>query len=126
MHHKRIARISGEGRVDRGRGCVEYQHTQIGRSGKQIRPPHTLALDRTLRVAVILLRKRAELYEALVEEGYTRRRRRGDDRTVFLSEDPWKPQVFVHDDGWVYFRRQPPRETSADPYRYGRSPNETP
>jgi len=56
-----------------------------------------------------VLRKRAELYEALVEEGYIRRRRRGDDRTVFLSEDPWKPQVFVHDDGWVYFRRQPPR-----------------
>ncbi len=56
-----------------------------------------------------VLRKRAELFEALVEEGYARRRRQGDDRTVFLSEDPWKPQIVVHDDGWVYFRRQPPR-----------------
>jgi hypothetical protein len=56
-----------------------------------------------------VLRKRAELYEALVREGYVRRRRQGVDRTVFLSEDPWKPQVIVHDDGWVYFKRQPPR-----------------
>lgn len=55
-----------------------------------------------------VLRKRAELYEALVHEGYVRRLRR-DDRTVFLSETPWKPRVIVHDDGWVYFRREPPR-----------------
>lgn len=56
-----------------------------------------------------VLRRRAEVFEALTQEGYIRRRRQGDDRTVFLSEDPWKPQVVVHDDGWVYFRRQPPR-----------------
>lgn len=56
-----------------------------------------------------VLRKRAELFDTLVQEGYARRRRQGTDRTVFLSEDPWKPQVVVHDDGWVYFRRQPPR-----------------
>lgn len=56
-----------------------------------------------------VLRKRAELFEALVQEGYVRRKRQGEDRTVFLSEDPWKPQVIVHDDGWVYFKRQPPR-----------------
>lgn len=62
-----------------------------------------------VREAQEVLRKRAELFEALVQEGYVRRRRQGDDRTVFLSEDPWKPQVIVHDDGWVYFRRQPPR-----------------
>jgi len=55
-----------------------------------------------------VLRKRAELYEALVKEGYVRRLRRNE-RTVFLSEDPWKPRVIVHDDGWVYFRREPPR-----------------
>jgi hypothetical protein len=55
-----------------------------------------------------VLRKRAELYESLVREGYTRRLRKTD-RTVFLSEDPWKPRVIVHDDGWIYFRREPPR-----------------
>lgn len=55
-----------------------------------------------------VLRRRAELYEALVREGYVRRLRR-DERTVFLSEDPWKPRVIVHDDGWVYFKREPPR-----------------
>jgi len=55
-----------------------------------------------------VLRKRAELFESLVREGYTRRLRKND-RTVFLSEDPWKPRVVVHDDGWIYFKREPPR-----------------
>lgn len=63
----------------------------------------------TVRAEDDVLRRRAEVFEALTQEGYLRRRRQGDDRTVFLSEDPWKPQVVVHDDGWVYFRRQPPR-----------------
>jgi hypothetical protein len=55
-----------------------------------------------------VLRYRAQVFQSLVEEGYRRRIRRGD-RTIFLSEDPWKPRVIVHDDGWVYFRREPPR-----------------
>ncbi|MDP2311758.1 MAG: hypothetical protein Q8P41_02560 [Pseudomonadota bacterium] len=55
-----------------------------------------------------VLRKRAEVYAALVKEGYVRRIRKND-RTVFLSNQPWKPRVIVHDDGWVYFKRQPPR-----------------
>ncbi len=55
-----------------------------------------------------VLRARAALFEVLVQEGYTRRQRK-DDRTVFLSEEPWKPRVIVHDDGWMYFRREPPR-----------------
>ncbi|MFN7143708.1 MAG: hypothetical protein ACK4YP_08040 [Myxococcota bacterium] len=55
-----------------------------------------------------VLRRRAAVFQELVDEGYTRRIRR-DDRTIFLSEDPWKPRVIVHDDGWVYFKRQPPR-----------------
>lgn len=51
---------------------------------------------------------RAQLYQTLKEEGY-RKGVHQDDRTVFRSYSPWKPQVIVHDDGWVYLKRQPPR-----------------
>lgn len=53
-------------------------------------------------------RARDALTQALREEGYSRRVRR-DDRTVFKSDSPWKPRVIVHDDGWVYLKREPPR-----------------
>lgn len=53
-------------------------------------------------------RKRAEVYAALKAQGYRKGRDLGD-RTVFLPEEPWRPRVIVHDDGWVYLKRQPPR-----------------
>jgi hypothetical protein len=55
-----------------------------------------------------VLEARAKVFQKLVDEGY-RRRIRKKDRTVFLSEEPWQPRVIVHDDGWIYFRREPPR-----------------
>ena len=51
---------------------------------------------------------RAELFEVLTAEGY-RKGEHKNDRTVFASRTPWKPKVTVHDDGWVYVQRQPPR-----------------
>ncbi len=53
-------------------------------------------------------RKRAELYQELRDQGYRKGARKGDYQ-VFLSPTPWKPRVFVHDDGWVTVKRQPPR-----------------
>jgi hypothetical protein len=53
-------------------------------------------------------RKRAELYQQLRDQGYRKGPRKGDYQ-VFLSPTPWKPRVFVHDDGWVTVKRQPPR-----------------
>ncbi len=53
-------------------------------------------------------RARAKLFQDLRDQGY----RRGDhknDRTVFKSYTPYYPRVIVHDDGWVYLRREPPR-----------------
>ncbi|MSQ00426.1 MAG: hypothetical protein EXR71_00865 [Myxococcales bacterium] len=44
----------------------------------------------------------------LRSEGYRRHERNGE-YTVFKAETPWHPQVWVHDDGWVSLRRQPPR-----------------
>lgn len=41
-------------------------------------------------------------------QGYRKGARKGDYQ-VFLSPTPWKPRVFVHDDGWVTVKRQPPR-----------------
>lgn len=53
-------------------------------------------------------RARAELVVALKREGYTRSEVRGE-YTVFKNKIPYKPQVWVHADGWVSLRRQPPR-----------------
>ncbi len=53
-------------------------------------------------------RARDALKLKLREEGYVRSERRGD-YTVFKNNTPWHPQVWVHDDGWVSLRRQPPR-----------------
>ncbi len=53
-------------------------------------------------------RKRAELYQELRDQGYRKGPRKGDYQ-VYLPPTPWKPRVFVHDDGWVTVRRQPPR-----------------
>ena len=44
----------------------------------------------------------------LRDEGYKRSEREGD-YTVFKSDTPYHPQVWLHDDGWVSLRRQPPR-----------------
>lgn len=53
-------------------------------------------------------RAKAALNQKLKDEGY-RKGVHQDDHTVFRSYQPWKPQVVVYDDGWVYLRRQPPR-----------------
>lgn len=53
-------------------------------------------------------RARAELYQALRDEGYRKGVHRGE-KTVFRSEVPWHPRVIVHDDGWVTLKREPPR-----------------
>lgn len=54
------------------------------------------------------LRKRAEVYQQLRELGYRKGKRKGEFQ-VFLSYNPWEPRVFVHDDGWILTKRQPPR-----------------
>lgn len=41
-------------------------------------------------------------------EGYKRSERKGD-YVVYKPDIPYHPQVWVHDDGWVSLRRQPPR-----------------
>ncbi len=53
-------------------------------------------------------RARDALKLKLREEGYKRSERKGD-YTVFKNDTPWHPQVWLHDDGWVSIRRQPPR-----------------
>jgi hypothetical protein len=53
-------------------------------------------------------RARDALKLRLREEGYKRSERRGE-YTVFKNDLPWHPQVWLHDDGWVSLRRQPPR-----------------
>lgn len=53
-------------------------------------------------------RARAALNQALRDEGYRKGEHRND-RTIFRSYTPWAPRVVVHDDGWVYLRREPPR-----------------
>ena len=69
---------------------------------------HVAGEEIDVRAEQEVLRRRAELFQALRDEGYVRQIRK-EDRTILLSEDPWKPRVVVHDDGWVYFTRQPPR-----------------
>jgi len=51
---------------------------------------------------------RAALNQSLRDEGYRKGEHR-DDRTIFRSYTPWEPRVIVHDDGWVYLKREPPR-----------------
>jgi hypothetical protein len=51
---------------------------------------------------------RAAITTALKEQGYRRKERVGD-AIVYKNDAPWKPQVWLHDDGWVDLRRQPPR-----------------
>lgn len=56
----------------------------------------------------MVARARAQLFQDLKDQGY----RKGDhrnDRTVFKSYTPYYPRVIVHDDGWVYLKREPPR-----------------
>lgn len=64
--------------------------------------------EAVIQEAPEVARKRAEVYAALKQQGYRKGRDLGD-RTVFLPEEPWGPRVIVHDDGWVYLKRQPPR-----------------
>jgi hypothetical protein len=44
----------------------------------------------------------------LRSEGYKRSEREGE-YTVFKSDVVYAPQVWVHDDGWVMLKKQPPR-----------------
>jgi hypothetical protein len=67
-------------------------------------PPMEIDVNESAEV----LRRRAEVYAVLEAQGYRKGRDLGD-RTVFLPESPWQPRVVVHDDGYVYFRPQPPR-----------------
>ncbi len=67
-------------------------------------------VDETVLVTGELEVKKArdELTLKLRTEGYKRAERHGD-YTVYKSEVPYHPQVWLHDDGWVSLRRQPPR-----------------
>lgn len=51
---------------------------------------------------------RDALTETLRDEGYKRIERKGE-YTVFKPDVPWHPQVWLHDDGWLTLKRQPPR-----------------
>lgn len=53
-------------------------------------------------------RARAQLFQELKDQGY-RKGDHKDDRTIFRSYTPYHPRVVVHDDGWVYLQREPPR-----------------
>jgi len=55
-----------------------------------------------------VMRARDELFLSLREEGYVRHEREGD-YTVFLNDVPYMPQVWLHDDGWITLKGQPPR-----------------
>ena len=54
------------------------------------------------------MRARDELFLSLREEGYVRHERQGD-YTVFKNDVPYMPQVWLHDDGWITLKGQPPR-----------------
>jgi hypothetical protein len=54
------------------------------------------------------LRRRAELYQELRDNGYRKGKRKGE-FTVFNAYVPWQPRVLVHDDGWILVKRAPPR-----------------
>ena len=78
-------------------------------------PPEAVVLgdeevDETVLVTGELEVKKArdELTLKLRSEGYKRAERHGD-YTVYKSEIAYHPQVWLHDDGWVSLRRQPPR-----------------
>lgn len=78
-------------------------------------PPEAAVLgdddvDETVLVTGELEVKKArdELTLKLRSEGYRRAERHGD-YTVYKSDIPYHPQVWLHDDGWVSLRRQPPR-----------------
>lgn len=68
------------------------------------------AVDETVIVYgdVEVKKARDELALALRSEGYKRSERNGD-YTVFKNDIGYRPQVWVHDDGWVRLIRQPPR-----------------
>lgn len=67
-------------------------------------PPAATIIIEGSRIA----RAREALRIALKEQGYSRTERTGD-YVVYKNAAPWKPQVWVHDDGWVTVKRQPPR-----------------
>lgn len=55
-----------------------------------------------------VVRARDALSQGLRREGYARHTRVGD-TVVYKHAIPWRPQVVLHDDGWIQFRNQPPR-----------------
>lgn len=67
-------------------------------------PPSATVIIESSRIT----KAREALRIALKEQGYTRSERTGD-YLVYKNTSPWKPQVWVHDDGWVTVKRQPPR-----------------
>lgn len=72
-------------------------------SEPEVPPSATIVIE-----ADRIRRAREALFQTLKTEGYTRKERVGE-YTVFKNTSPWKPQVWVHDDGWVSVKRQPPR-----------------
>lgn len=71
-------------------------------------PPETVDETVVIWADPAVAKARDALNLALREEGYVRTERR-EDRTIFKSSSPWKPRVILHDDGWIYLRREPPR-----------------
>lgn len=69
----------------------------------------TVGAEDVLVIGELEVKKaRDELALTLREEGYKRSERKGE-YTVFKPDAPWHPQVWVHDDGWLTLKRQPPR-----------------
>lgn len=68
------------------------------------------SVDETVIVSgdIEVRKAREALALKLRSEGYKRAERRGE-YTVYKPDVPYHPQVWVHDDGWVSLRRQPPR-----------------
>ncbi|MBM4389643.1 MAG: hypothetical protein FJ090_00865 [Deltaproteobacteria bacterium] len=78
-------------------------------------PPAPIAVgddevDETVIVTgeAAVLRARDELVLKLRGEGYVRHERDGE-YTVFKNDTPYLPQVWLHDDGWLQLKAQPPR-----------------
>ena len=76
--------------------------------------PASAEVDERVDETVIVYGNRAvhkardELTQKLRSEGYSRHVREGN-VTIYKHTIPYRPQVLLHDDGWVYLRRQPPR-----------------
>lgn len=54
-------------------------------------------------------KRRRALHAELKAQGYREKKVKGDGTAVWRPDDPWKPSVEVHDEGFVMMRRSPVR-----------------